>query len=227
MQPDLAEAHAAKGRILGDAGRYDEAMIEHDIALGLDPDGYEVNAAAARGLIPMKRFREAAASLEKAAIAIEADFWALGMAIQCYDALGDTAAMESAARRGLARVEKLIVREPDHSLAIGWGVSSLVALREVDRAKEWTERALLLDPDNPNLRYNLACCMVSLGETTMAIELLEPVLAGAQQQNLTWFSVDNSLDPIRDDPRFKAMCANAQTRLAADSADTVNRRDSP
>ena len=29
LQPDLAEAHAAKGRILGDAGRYDEALVEH------------------------------------------------------------------------------------------------------------------------------------------------------------------------------------------------------
>ncbi len=55
LQPDLAEAHAAKGRILGDAGRYDEAMVEHATALRLDPDGYEVNCAAARCYIGMRR----------------------------------------------------------------------------------------------------------------------------------------------------------------------------
>ena len=214
LSPDLAEAHAAKGRILGDAGRFDEALVEHARALRLDPDGYEVNAAAARCYIPMRRYREAIDCLEKAAAAIENDFWALGMAVQCYDALGDVEGMKSAARRGLERVEKVIVAEPDHGLAIGWGVNSLVALGEVERAKEWTARAMLLEPDNLNLRYNLACSMVTLGEATMAIELLGPVLERAQRQNLIWFQSDNSLDAIRDDPRLQAMIAAAEARLA-------------
>jgi adenylate cyclase len=215
LQPDLAEAHAARGRILGDAGRYDEALLEHAAALRLDPDGYEVNAAAARCYLPMRRYREAIDCLEKAACAIEDDFWALGMSVQCYEAIGDEAGRRSAAQRCLARVEKMVVAEPDHALAIGWGVTSLIALGEVERAKEWTSRAMLLEPENVNLRYNLACGMVTLGETAMAIELLEPVLARAQRQNLIWFATDNSLDPIRDDPRLQALIARAEARLAA------------
>jgi adenylate cyclase len=214
LEPDLAEAHAAKGRVLGDAGRYDEAMAEHSTALRLDPGGYEVNAAAARCYIGMRDFKEAAACLERAAAAIEADFWALGMAIQCYEALGDAEGIKSSAQRALARVEKVIVAEPDHGLALGFGVSALVALREIDRAKEWTERAMLLEPDNLNLLYNLGCNMVSLGEMTKAIELLEPVFERAQQQNITWSRADNSLDAIRDDPRYTAMVARAEARLA-------------
>ncbi|HEY3585215.1 MAG TPA: tetratricopeptide repeat protein [Casimicrobiaceae bacterium] len=214
LSPDLAEAHAAKGRILGDAGRYDEALDAHANAMRLDPEGYEVNAAAARCYIPMRRYAEAAACLERAATAIDADFWALGMAIQCYEALGDEEAMRNAARRALERVEKVVAAEPDHGLAIGWGVSALVALKERDRAKEWTERAMLLEPDNLNLRYNLACAMVSLAETDLALELLEPVLERAQRHNLTWFATDNSLDAIRDEPRLHAMLAKAEARLA-------------
>ncbi len=214
LQPDLAEAHAAKGRILGDAGRYDEALVEHRTALRLDPDGYEVNAAAARCYIGMRRNDDAIGCLEKAAAAIEADFWALGMAIQCYQAVGDDEGVKSAAQRCLARVEKVIVAEPDHGLAIGWGVSALVALHEVDRAKEWTSRALLLDPDNTNLIFNLACNMVLLGELDKAIELLAPVFARVQRQNLLWFAADTTLDPIRNDPRYKALLAQAEARLA-------------
>jgi adenylate cyclase len=120
LQPDLAEAHAAKGRILGDQGHYEEAMVEHRAALRLDPDSYEVNAPAARCYIAMRRNAEAIACLEKAAAAMETDFWALGMAIQCYEAVGDREGAKSAARRELARVEKVIVAEPDHGLAIGW-----------------------------------------------------------------------------------------------------------
>ena len=218
LEPDLAEAHAARGRILGDAGRYDEALLEHAAALRLDPDGYEVNAAAARCYIPMRRYADAIACLEKAAVAIETDFWALGMAIQCYEALGDRLGAQHAAKRGLERVEKVVVAQPDHGLAIGWGVVALVALHESERAREWAERAILLEPDNLNLRYNLACCMVGLGETDMALDLLEPVLARAQPQNLTWFRTDNDLDPIRDHPRFKALIAAAEARLAAENA---------
>ena len=103
-----------------------------------------------------------------------------------------------------ATPEKVIVAEPDHGLAIGWGVSALVALHEVDRAKEWTSRALLLDPDNTNLIFNLACNMVLLGELDKAIELLAPVFARVQRQNLLWFAADTTLDPIRDHPRYKA-----------------------
>ncbi|MEO8302578.1 MAG: tetratricopeptide repeat protein, partial [Betaproteobacteria bacterium] len=218
LQPDLAEAHAAKGRILGDAGRYDEAMVEHAAALRLDPDGYEVNAAAARCYIGMRRNRDAIECLEKAATALETDFWALGMAIQCYGAEGDEDGLKSASLRCLRRVEKFIVAEPDHGLAIGWGVSALVALAEVERAKEWTARALLLEPDNPNLIFNLACNMVMLRETDRAIELLAPVFSRAQRQNLLWFASDTSLDPIRDDPRYKALVAHAEARLAKDNA---------
>jgi len=206
---------AARGRILGDAGRYDEALLEHHAALRLDPEGYEVNAAAARCDIPLRRYADAIACLEKAAVAIETDFWALGMAVQCYEALGDREGIRSAAQRGLERIEKVVAAEPDHGLAIGWGVTSLVALQDVERAKEWAERAMLLEPDNLNLRYNLACSLVSLGEMDLAIELLEPVFDRVQKQNLLWFKNDNSLDPLRDDPRMQAMVARADARLAA------------
>jgi adenylate cyclase len=213
LAPDLAEAHAARGRILGDAGRYEEALVEHEIALRLDPDAYEVNAAAARCLIAVGRQDDAIQCLERAAAAIESDFWALGMAIQCYEAKGDREGAISAARRTLERVEKVVVTEPDHGVALGFGVSALATLREVDRAREWAERAVLLDPHNTNLTYNLACSMAKMGELDQAIALLTPVFQVAQAQNLNWFKVDSDLDPIRDDPRFKAMLAQAEARL--------------
>ena len=219
LQPDLAEAHAAKGRILGDQGQYEEAMVEHREAMRLDPDSYEVNAPAARCLITMGRNADAIVCLEKAAAALESDFWALGMAIQCYEAVGDREGMKSAARRELARVEKVIVIEPDHGLAIGWGVSALVALGEADRAREWTERAMLLDPDNINLLYNLGCNMVSLRDFDRALELLAPVFARAQHQNLLWFKRDTSLDPVRSDARYQAMESAAEARLATSASE--------
>jgi len=204
-----------RAELLSSAGRYEEALAEHATALRLDPEGYEVNAAAARCYMPMRRYADAVACLEKSAKAIETDFWALGMAIQCHEALGDVEGAKSAARRALERVEKVIVAEPDHGLAIGWGVVALVALHDAERANEWASRAMLLDPDYTNLMFNLACSMVTLGEMDQAIELLAPILERVQRQNLIWFATDTSLDPIREDPRYQALVAQAEARLAA------------
>ena len=219
LEPDLAEAHAAKGRILGDQGRLDEALAEHERAMALDPDSYEVNAPAARSFVALRRYPEAIACLERAAVAMENDFWALGMAIQCYEAIGDADGMRSAARRELERVEKIMATEPDHGLAIGWGVSALVALGEADRARDWIERALLLEPENINLLYNLACNLVTLGDFDRALDLLADVIPHMQAQNLRWVAIDNSLDPIREHPRYQALVAQAEARMRPEAHD--------
>jgi len=57
--------------------------------------------------------------------------------------------------------------------------------------------------------------MVSLGDFDMAIDLLRPVLARAQRQNLTWFASDSTLDPIRTDSRYQTLVDQAEARLAA------------
>ena len=215
LAPELAEAHSAKGRVLGDAGRYEESLAEHTVALRLDSDGYEVNAGAARCLMAMRRYPEAIQCFEKAAAALETDFWALGMSISCHEALGEREGMLDAARRTLARVEKAIVAEPDHGLALSFGVASLSVLGEADRAKEWAGRAVLLDPENANLMYNLGCSMIKLGEIDEALKFFAPILGTAQVQSLNWWRIDPDLDPIRGDPRFQAMLQQAETRLAS------------
>ena len=218
LAPDLAEAHAAKGRVLGDAGRYDESLAEHEIALRLDPDAYEVNVAAARCLIALRRYDDAIQCLEKAATAIETDFWALGMCIQCHQAKGDDEGAIAVARRTLERVEKVVVAEPDHGVALGFGVTALATIGQIERAKEWAERAMLLDPENYNLMYNLACSMIRMGAIDEAIKLLEPVFRAAQTQSLNWWKIDSDLDPLRGDPRFEAMIEGAEARLAKSSS---------
>ncbi len=42
LDPTLAEAHSARGRVLGDLGRYDEAVAELEELVRLDPDSPDV-----------------------------------------------------------------------------------------------------------------------------------------------------------------------------------------
>jgi adenylate cyclase len=215
LDPDLAEAHAAKGRILTAQGRFEEARSEHEIALALDPSSYEVNAGAARWAIATKRFEDALRFLSVASSSDEADYWAPGMAITCNEASGNVDGARAAAQETMARVERALAAEPDNGGALGFGAAALTTLGEIERAKAWIEHALLLDPDNNHLRYNLACSMVKAGEPAAALDLLEECLGRAGLEVLIWVQVDSDLDPMRGHPRFKGMIAATQARLGA------------
>jgi adenylate cyclase len=90
----------------------------------------------------------------------------------------------------------------------------LADLNEPERAKEWAIRARLVDPDSVNLHYNLACAMASLREVDMTLETLAEVATKLSPGMLSWLESDTDFDPIRDEPRFKAMIDEVRARLA-------------
>ena len=73
-------------------------------------------------------------------------------------------------------------------------------------------RAVLFDPDNTRLHYNLGCAMAALGDADAACDLLDGVIDKVNASWLLWMGTDNSLDPIRDHPRFVALMAKASER---------------
>jgi adenylate cyclase len=211
----LAEAHGAKARALGQNGRFDEAVREIELAVRLDPESYEVNHAAGRVHYAMRQFDKAILHFEKAATTVETDFTSAGMLVSCHNAIGEKEGARRAARRSLERCEKIVAVEPDNGSAMGFAVAALAALGEAERAKEWAERALLLDPDNVNLRYNFACTLITeLHDVDAALDLLEPAFQKLRIEALNWAKTDPDLDPIREHPRFEAMLAAAEARLA-------------
>jgi adenylate cyclase len=95
------------------------------------------------------------------------------------------------------------------------GAMTLAANGEQERARDWTRRALLLDPDNLLTRYNMACTLARyLEDREGALEVLGPYFEHTSSTTeLRHLEVDPDLDPIRDDPRFKDMLAKAKERL--------------
>ena len=215
LDPNLAEAHAAKARILTADGRHDEALREIEIALRLDPESYEVNRAAGDCYHSLRRFAEAIPYYEKAAAGMETDFpfgRHAGQLLQGDRRRGTLAAGRAAVAR--ARREGPGAG-PEQRIGDEHIVAALAALGEAERAKEWIERATLLDPDNLNMRYNFACTLViELHEFEAALDLLAPVFENMRPDALTGRRIDPDLDPIRDHPRFKALLAAAEARLA-------------
>jgi adenylate cyclase len=219
LDGNLAEAHAAKGRLLVQNGRFDEAQREIDLALRLDPESYEVNDVAGRLYYLTRRLDEAILHFEKAATMVETDYTSAGMLVSCHTAIGDKEGAHRAARRALERCEKIVAVEPDNGSAMGFAVGALAALGEEERAKEWAERALLLDPDNFNLRYNFSCTLINdLHDVDAALDMLAPSFEKIRIEALNWVKTDPDLDPVRDHPRFKAMLASAEARLTQTQA---------
>ncbi len=215
LDGNLAEAHAAKARILAQNERIDEAVLEIETALRLDPESYEVNHAAGRLQYARRQFDKAILHFEKAATIVETDYTSAGMLVSCHTAIGDKEGARRAARRSLERCERIVAVEPDNGSAMGFAVGALATLGEAERAKEWAERALLLDPENVNLRYNFACTLITeLHDVDAALDLLAPAFERMRIEVVNWVKTDPDLDPVRDHPRFKAMLAAAEARLA-------------
>jgi len=216
LDPNLAEAHAVKARILAQHGRHDEAAAEIDVALRLDPESYEVNRSTAYLAFRQQRLEEAIRYYEKAMALMETDLNSGSMLVTCYTAAGNPQAARRVAQITLSRTEKTLAQDPNNAPAMAYGANALATLGEAERAKDWMNRALLIDPDNMNARYNFACALTThLKDADAALDLLGPVFETLAMGFLNHAKADPDLDPLRDDPRFKAMVAAAEARLAA------------
>jgi adenylate cyclase len=140
------------------------------------------------------------------------------MLVSCYTALGDGENTRRVAAIALERAEKVVAADRSNGAAMARGVVALAALGEADRAKDWMRRALLVDPDNIVMRYNFACTLAAwLGDPEAALAMLGPALE-RDTGGLLVFGPANDPDfaGLRGDPRFQAMVAAAQARMAAE-----------
>ena len=225
LDANLAEAHAVKAGIFGEHGRHDAANAEIAIAVNLGPKSWEVNRLAADVRFKQRRFEDAAQYFEMAAALSEMDLIAPIMALSCYEALGDTEATRDAARVALARAEKVLAQDISNGNAVGAAVAALAVLGERERARKWIEQAILVDPGNVIMRYNLACTLSGrFKDVDAALDLLGPFFEATERGFVTYAKVDPDLDCLRIDPRFQAMMAAAEARLALDDGEGAERQ---
>jgi adenylate cyclase len=214
LNPTIAEAHLPRAWHLAMLGRNKEAHSEIEMALKLNPESWEVNKEAARVYYRQGRIEDATRFLEKATALADTDFHSRGMLSALYLAQGNADGARACAAKLIDQVEAALARNPDNGAALAYGVLSFAAVGNLDRAREWMERALLLDPDNMYMRYNLAWPVLAFFEDRdQALELLEPALAKGGKTLISLASADRNLDALRDDARFRQMLEAAQQRV--------------
>ena len=214
LDPTIAEAHLPRAWHLALCGRDNDAEAELNTALRLNPDCWEANKEAARIYYRQGKLEEAVRLLEKATELADSDFHSLGMLIGAYLAMGDQERVRACAEKMVVLIEPVIARDPDNGAALAFVALSLAALGEMERARAWIDRALLLDPNNLYMRYNLAWPLIAFfNNKEEAIDLLEPALVNAGRNLISLAESDRNLDSLRDDPRFQKMLAAARQRV--------------
>jgi adenylate cyclase len=215
IKPNLPEALCVKARYLEEEGHQEEANDLIDEALRGNPESWEVNREAARMLFRQGRIAESIPYFERASALVSSDYYNPVMLMTCYQATGDKEALTRAARLTFERAERALASEPTNGSAIANGAQALATLGEADRAREWIERGLLLDPDNLAMRYNLGCTLtVTLHDDEAAMDVLQPyfeIVNTASQIKHT--EADPDFIRIRDKARFQQMLAATKKRL--------------
>jgi adenylate cyclase len=215
IDPTIAEAHLPMVRRLQEKEKHEAAALAMETAVRLGPDSWEVNKEAGlfylfRGDVPT-----ATRHYEKAADLAESDFHAWLMLSTCYRALGDEEKLREAAQMMVSESQKVIQHDPSNGAALGILAGGYAILGDEERTRESIERALLIDPDNVNMRYNFACFLAGhLGDKEGALGMLQSILwqPDAARQ-LKYAETDPDLDCIHDDPRFEKIMLDAKKHL--------------
>jgi Flp pilus assembly protein TadD len=150
----------------------------------------------------------------------------LGMPAQALDVLarlGETSDPQSRYLQGeslralerygdaLVPLAQVAEAEPENVrawLALGWCHKRT---GRIDLAIDALETALAADPDEPLIRYNLACYWSVAGGKRQALAYLEQALA-LDPNYRQLIDAEPDFDPIRLDPEFQAVCDGSRMR---------------
>jgi TolB-like protein/Flp pilus assembly protein TadD len=204
LNPNLAEAHSARGLALSLSRKWDEATAEFERALELDPRNFEAAYFHGRASHSHGDFEVAAEMFERAAASRPDDYQALAMLDLAYRRLGRNDAALDASRRALAAIERRLSIDPGEARAWYLGAGMLFNLGERERAFDYAEQAIAVDPEEVSTLYNVGCLYAQTGNNDRAIDNL----AAAIQRGFAspeWIDSDPDWDSVRDDPRFQAI----------------------
>lgn len=208
LDPELAEAHVARGLVLSLQEQYDAAEEAFETAIDLNPKLFEAFYFYARNSFVKGDLESAAKLFGHASRVNPNDYQAPLLVGQIYDSQGRPEEATRNRRRGAHAVERRLQQNPDETRALYMGANALVCLGEVEKGLRWAERAMQLEPNEAMVLYNVGCIYALAGEAEKAFECLEKSVSSGLAY-VDWLRQDSNLDSLRDDPRFQALLDRA------------------
>lgn len=198
INPQYAAAHHWYAELLNEMGRFDEALAEIRVAQALDPMSILINRDIAWHYFCQARYSEAVAQLRQTLTMYPDYAPALTLLARSLAGLGQyTEALEE--------LERARPRVPLVSY-LGFRGAIEAAAGRRGQARRTLAELRELSQDDYVPPYALALIYTALGQIDAALTQLEE---GYRQQDTTMVSVniDPRFEPLRKEPRFKALMA--------------------
>jgi adenylate cyclase len=209
LNPELADAHVARGFARSLHRDYDGAEKHFEAATRINPQLYDAWYLWGRSAFARGQVAKSAELFGKAAAARPDDFQSCHLHGQSLRFIGRTAEGLAVNRESLRRAERILALNPRDVRVLSLGAGSWQAAGDFERAREWAARALEIDPTDMGAIINGSLLYAKAGMKDEALALLERAL-GLGWGKRDWIEQDADYDSLRDDPRFVAMMARVK-----------------
>jgi len=206
LAPEIPESHVARGIAHAIFREYQEADLEFETAIGLNPKSFGAWFTYARSKNYQGDVHKAIKFYQKAAEIRQEDYQCVLLQVSLLKGMGDLKGAREKAKEGLRRARAFLKLNPDDNRAWNMGAYALQTLGKSTEAKEWMQTSLRNSPRDSVITYNAACFYALMGDLDKSLDYLAKS-ADVGCLNLDWLEQDSDLDPVREDPRFEEIIA--------------------
>ncbi len=204
LDPQLAEAHSARGLALSQNNQYEEAEKEFKSAIQLNPKLFNAYYRFGRMFKSLGKQLKAAEQFKMAAKIEPDNYQPLLFLTSSYKDLNMETEMLEANKQTLDVLKNHLDFNPDDARALYLGAGALIFANKPEEALQWTEKAISINPNEIVVLYNATCIYSLLGKIDLALDYFNKAIeAGYASRN--WIDNDTDLDNIRNLPRFQTI----------------------
>jgi len=204
IDPNLAEALAARARIFYAEKKYDEAIRYAKLAIGRKADCEGAYNVLARTYFASDRLEEGAALVDAALASSGDDYNVYVPLLNILGKLERTEQRKTLQTRFVKVLEQQLELVPEDVRArILLAVNYALVARRTDAVRE-LEKAVTMRFNDPNVLYNAACTYGIMNMKRETLDMLKKAKT-AGYANLDWIKRDPDLACVRDEPEFQEL----------------------
>ena len=211
LDPNLSEAHAAKGLAVSLSRGHEEAEKEFKTAIKLNPNLFEAHYFYAISCFLQGKHEKAIGLFKEAGHVNPADYQSPSYLAFIYQITGQVDKMEPVLHEALHKVEQQLALNPDDSRAIYLGAGVLIRMGDKKRAMEWVRRLAATERDEPYLLYGIACLYALTEKVEESIYYLKKAVE-AGYAHRQYLEKDSDFDPIREHPAYRNIISDLKAR---------------
>jgi len=206
LEPQLAEALLAQGRIAYAMKSFDEAIRLARLAIERKRDCEGAYFVLARAYIASGHTEKVPGVVEAALAANGDDYNVYVPLMVATERQGDKEGARRLRERCLTSLEQQLVLVPEDVRARVLLASNLAWLGRTEEATQALQIAVALRPNDANIVYNAACTYGILEKKQEALSLLKK-LEAMGHLNKSYTREDSDFNCLRGDPEFEALLA--------------------